>query len=51
MKKTELETTTLLLTKVKSTLISLGWPYANVRHIDDALSIVERLHQKQEKKK
>lgn len=51
MKKTELETTTLLLNKVKATLISTGMPYSNVRHIDDAISIVARLTEKQEKKK
>lgn len=51
MKKTELETTTLLLTKVKSTLISLGMPYSNVRDIDTAIAVIDRLRQRQEKKK
>ena len=51
MKKTELETTTLLLNKVKSTLILLGMPYSNVRDIDAALAVIERITKRQEKKK
>lgn len=51
MKKTELEATTVLLNKVKSTLISLGMPYSNVRDIDTAMAVIDRIHKRQDKKK
>lgn len=51
MKKNELTTTTELLNKVKATLISLGMPYSNVRDIDAAIAVIERITKRQEKKK
>ena len=51
MKKTELEATTQMLNKVKATLISMGMPYSNVRDIDTAIAVIDRIRNKQDKKK
>jgi hypothetical protein len=50
MKKNELASTAELLNKVKATLISLGMPYSNVRDIDAAIAVIERLQQRTSKK-
>jgi hypothetical protein len=50
VKKSELAATAELLNKVKATLISSGMPYSNVRDIDAALNVIERIQQRTNKK-